>query len=167
MSIQHLNPHIWFAFIFCAILLSCSSDGSNNLRNSFKCCTEEIDGNVNNLPLQENGELVDIVVSNLITPNGDGINDFWVVENLHLYPNNKVEIYDSNNQLIFSAEGYALTDSVFPNIDIAQGSYRYRIVIEREDVFLRQGYLCAITEFPNSFKPSLGCSTLYPDPLLP
>ena len=166
MSIQHFNPSICFAFIICASLLGCSSDGSENSRNSFKCCSEEIDGNVNNLPLQQSGELIDIVVSNVLTLNGDGINDFWVVENLSLYPNNKVEIYDSNDQLIYSAEGYASTSSVFPNGDIAQGSYRYRIVIESEDVFLRQGYLCAITEFPTSFKLGLGCSTLSPDPFL-
>ncbi|MBW8242967.1 gliding motility-associated C-terminal domain-containing protein [Muricauda oceani] len=166
MSLQQLKSNIWLITILFFCLTNCSSDGSISARNSFKCCTEEIDDNVNNLPLQENGELVDIYVSNVLTPNGDGINDFWVIENLYLYPNNTVEIYNSSDQLIFTTKGYDSAGNVFPTEEIAQGSYRYKIVIESEDVFLRQGYLCVVTEYPNNFNSNNGCQPLYPDPFL-
>ena len=166
MSIRYLKLNTCLTCIFCFYLISCSSDGSINARNSFKCCTEEIDGNVNNLPLQKSGELVDIYVSNVLTPNGDGINDFWIIQNLYLYPNNTVEIYNSFDQLIFSTEGYDSAGNAFPTEEIAQGSYRYKTVIESEEVFLRQGYLCVITEYPNNFKSNNGCQSLYLDPFL-
>ncbi|NDV42500.1 gliding motility-associated C-terminal domain-containing protein [Flagellimonas sediminis] len=163
---QKSNSIIWYYFVLGICFISCSSDGPDNLRSTFKCCTENIDGNVKNLPLQENGEIADVMVTNVITPNGDGINDYWLIQNLYLYPNNKVEIYNSLDQLIFSQEGYESGGAYFPPDNIAQGSYRYKIVIENEETYLQQGYLCVVTEYTNYFKNNSGCVSLYLDPFL-
>lgn len=97
---------------------------------------------------------------NVITPNGDGLNEFFFVQGLYLYPNNTVEIFDSNNRSIFFAEGYNSSDIRFPQGDVKQGAYRYKIVIDNEDVFLLQGYLCVVTGLENNFEFDLGCNVL-------
>ena len=43
---------------------------------------------------------------NLITPNGDGQNDTWIVPNLEFYPGNNVKIYNRNGQKVFEATEY-------------------------------------------------------------
>ncbi|MBV9987656.1 MAG: gliding motility-associated C-terminal domain-containing protein [Chitinophagaceae bacterium] len=43
---------------------------------------------------------------NVFSPNGDGINDTWVLNFLKSYPNCTVEVYDRNGKKIFSSHGY-------------------------------------------------------------
>ncbi|MCY1662630.1 gliding motility-associated C-terminal domain-containing protein [Chryseobacterium sp. SL1] len=45
--------------------------------------------------------------NNVITPNGDGKNDTWIIGNIENYPNNKVSIYDRAGRLIYTKKGYA------------------------------------------------------------
>ncbi len=42
----------------------------------------------------------------VITPNGDGINDVWVVDNLDNFPDNEVRIYNRWGQLVYARKGY-------------------------------------------------------------
>jgi len=54
-----------------------------------------------------------IVVHQGISPNGDGINDFLVIDGILAYPNNKLSIMNRNGQLIFEAKGYDNSSKVF------------------------------------------------------
>lgn len=45
-------------------------------------------------------------IPNLITPNGDGHNDNWIIETIYSYPGNSVEIYNRNGALLFSQTNY-------------------------------------------------------------
>ncbi|MBL4625095.1 MAG: gliding motility-associated C-terminal domain-containing protein [Flavobacteriales bacterium] len=45
-------------------------------------------------------------IPNLITPNGDGNNDTWIIETIYSYPGNSVEIYNRNGALLFQTENY-------------------------------------------------------------
>jgi gliding motility-associated-like protein len=45
-------------------------------------------------------------VPNTITPNGDGKNEFWYIENLDTYPNCKVQVFTRTGQLVFESKGY-------------------------------------------------------------
>lgn len=56
------------------------------------------------LSLKDNYDLV--IVSNLLSPNGDGINDYWIIENIDLYPENEVKVFDKSGRLIFNKKGY-------------------------------------------------------------
>jgi gliding motility-associated-like protein len=47
-----------------------------------------------------------ILPTNILTPNGDGKNDVWVVKDIQLYPNNTVTVYDSAGRPVFSKKGY-------------------------------------------------------------
>jgi gliding motility-associated-like protein len=54
-----------------------------------------------------------IVVHQAISPNGDGINDFLVIENISQYPDNKLTIVNRSGQQVFETKGYDNTSKVF------------------------------------------------------
>lgn len=45
-------------------------------------------------------------IPNTITPNGDGSNDTWVINEVYTFPQNHVEIYDRSGRLVYSKSGY-------------------------------------------------------------
>jgi gliding motility-associated-like protein len=54
-----------------------------------------------------------IVVSNALTPNGDGKNDYFHIEGLDCFSNNTVEIYNRWGVLVFETNKYNNVDNVF------------------------------------------------------
>jgi len=54
-----------------------------------------------------------IVVHQGVSPNGDGINDFLVIDGIQAYPDNNLAIMNRSGQLIFEAKGYDNTSKVF------------------------------------------------------
>jgi len=48
-----------------------------------------------------------------ISPNGDGINDFLIIENIANYPDNKLQIMNRTGQLVFEAKNYDNSTKVF------------------------------------------------------
>lgn len=49
----------------------------------------------------------EISITDVITPNGDGINDGWIIPGIEDHPNNVVEIYNRWGNLVYTAAGYA------------------------------------------------------------
>ncbi len=45
-------------------------------------------------------------IQNVLTPNGDGINDLWVIDNIDSYPNNKVSVYNLWGNIVFEMSDY-------------------------------------------------------------
>jgi gliding motility-associated-like protein len=54
-----------------------------------------------------------ILVHQGISPNGDGINDFLMIEGIQAYPANKLMIMDRSGQLVYEASGYNNSSKVF------------------------------------------------------
>ena len=48
-----------------------------------------------------------------VSPNGDGINDVFTIDNIANYPENKVTIIDRNGALVYSAKGYDNRNKAF------------------------------------------------------
>jgi len=44
--------------------------------------------------------------NNVLTPNGDGKNDFFVIKNIDMYPNNEVRIFDRAGRPVYTKRGY-------------------------------------------------------------
>ena len=47
-----------------------------------------------------------VLASRGYSPNGDGENDFWLIEGINSYPNNSVKVFNRWGNLIFQSEGY-------------------------------------------------------------
>ncbi|MBX7182517.1 MAG: gliding motility-associated C-terminal domain-containing protein [Bacteroidia bacterium] len=63
-----------------------------------------------------------------ITPNGDGYNDTWIIDNLNLYPENSVEIFNRWGESLFYSQGYDTPwDGKFKGKDLPVGTYYYVI----------------------------------------
>ena len=62
------------------------------------------------------------------SPNGDGINDGWVVEDIELFPNNVVQIFNRSGKLVFKKKGYDNTfEGTFKGKKLPVGPYIYII----------------------------------------
>jgi len=80
----------------------------------------------------------EIIIYNGISPNGDGINDAWVIEYIELLPdtkNNQVTIYNRWGDVVWEGSNYDNTSVVFTGLnknggELATGSYFYKIVFE-------------------------------------
>lgn len=71
----------------------------------------------------------DIKVPNVITPNGDGANDFFFVEGLEYYPQNTVQLFNRWGQVVFTANNY--TNNYSPT-DLEAGTYYYKVIVPDE-----------------------------------
>ncbi|WP_405413867.1 gliding motility-associated C-terminal domain-containing protein [Maribacter sp. Asnod1-A12] len=73
-------------------------------------------GGVPSLDAGCNAEVVDsgIAVANeVITPDGDGTNDFFRIENIESFPNNTVQIYNRWGVIVYEMSGYDNNTNVF------------------------------------------------------
>jgi len=84
----------------------------------------------------------DIIVYNAISPNGDGRNEYFVIDGIKKYPNNKVTIYNRWGIKVFETTGYDTKDNVFngisennmtisPDKKLPPGTYFYVIEYDR------------------------------------
>nr|WP_121270717.1 MBG domain-containing protein [Pedobacter schmidteae] len=69
-----------------------------------------------------------IKATNILSPNGDGYNDKWVIDNIDFYPNNEVKIFDKAGRLMYSKKGYDNSwDGMLNGLPLAEGTYYYVI----------------------------------------
>jgi gliding motility-associated-like protein len=72
--------------------------------------------------------LDDITVPNAFSPNGDGINDLWNLENIDSYPGATVEIFNRYGERVFNSQGYERPfDGTFSGKTLPVGTYYYLI----------------------------------------
>ncbi|MDO5654501.1 MAG: T9SS type B sorting domain-containing protein, partial [Flavobacteriaceae bacterium] len=50
-------------------------------------------------------EEISLFIPNVITPNGDGLNDVWKIEGIENYPNATLQIYNRFNKLLYDGKG--------------------------------------------------------------
>jgi gliding motility-associated-like protein len=78
-----------------------------------------------------------VEVFNAFSPNGDGINDTWVIQGISRFPDNEVRVYNRWGNLIFEGLGYdnatvvwngeSSEGVVFGGNDAPDGAYYYVI----------------------------------------
>ncbi|KQM72787.1 hypothetical protein ASE74_22160 [Pedobacter sp. Leaf216] len=68
------------------------------------------------------------IVNNILTPNGDGKNDFFIVKGLEKYPNNKLSIFDRGGRLIYATTNYQNNwDGYFNGKPLMEDTYYYML----------------------------------------
>ncbi len=77
-----------------------------------------------------------VIVPNVITPNGDGMNDFLVFENLEHFPNNRLVIYNRWGQNLYEVNGYQNNWNGDGNAD---GTYFYLLELNNSDNTIHKG----------------------------
>uniref|UniRef100_UPI001A95A387 gliding motility-associated C-terminal domain-containing protein n=1 Tax=Desertivirga arenae TaxID=2810309 RepID=UPI001A95A387 len=66
--------------------------------------------------------------SNLISPNGDGVNDVFKIDNVDMYPNNTVKIFDRAGRLLYAKKGYSKEgewNGMLNGAPLAEDTYYY------------------------------------------
>ncbi len=72
--------------------------------------------------------ITDLIIPNLITPNGDGFNDTWVIANIDTYPLNQIVVFNGYGQIIFESTGYNNDwDATYSGGNVPDGTYYYLI----------------------------------------
>jgi gliding motility-associated-like protein len=71
----------------------------------------------------------EIIISNLITMNGDGYNDRWFISNIDNYPESEVSIYNRYGKEVFTTKGYLNDtndwDGTYKGKELPDGTYYY------------------------------------------
>jgi gliding motility-associated-like protein len=77
-------------------------------------------------------------ISNLFTPNGDGINDTWYLQDIQKFPDNEVIVYNIYGKEVFSKKGY-MNDwkGTFNGADLPDGTYYYVLRFDSSDMVLK------------------------------
>jgi gliding motility-associated-like protein len=63
-----------------------------------------------------------IVINNAFSPNGDGINDYWVIQNINLYPENEVVVLNRWGNEVYTKKNY---DNTWDGSNLSEGTYLY------------------------------------------
>lgn len=71
-------------------------------------------------------------ISNTITPNGDGINDYWRIDGMENYPNAMVQVFNRYGQKLFESKGYHQPfNGTFDGKALPNGAYYYVINLNK------------------------------------
>ncbi|RBQ01894.1 CehA/McbA family metallohydrolase [Pedobacter miscanthi] len=66
--------------------------------------------------------------STVVTPNGDGYNDKFIVKNIDYYPNNTLRIFDKAGRVLYTKQTYANDwDGTINGSPLSEGTYYYII----------------------------------------
>lgn len=70
-----------------------------------------------------------VTVHNVITPNGDGYNDLWIIDNIERYSKSDVKVFDKWGNEVFAAEGYK---NNWDGGKLPDGTYFYLVKFEEK-----------------------------------
>ncbi|RYE36925.1 MAG: gliding motility-associated C-terminal domain-containing protein [Sphingobacteriaceae bacterium] len=88
-----------------------------------------------------------LAANNIISPNGDGINDTWIIKNIEDYPNNSVKLMDKAGKVIYSKQGYANDwDGTYNNAPLAQGTYYYIVDFGADSGLFFRGFITIVRD---------------------
>lgn len=78
------------------------------------------------------------VVTTVFSPNGDGINDRWFIENIQFYPENEVTVYNIYGNSVYTQKGYKNDwQGTYNGAPLPDGTYFYVIKIDKEHQVLK------------------------------
>jgi gliding motility-associated-like protein len=78
-------------------------------------------------------EFIDIEIPNFFTPNGDGMGDFWIPENLQGFPEILIKIYDRYGRVVAEVTHAKAWDGTYDGKELPTGDYWYVIKLNGEN----------------------------------
>lgn len=96
------------------------------------------------LPCSNINALIDI--PNVVSPNGDGIQDTWFIPGLENYPDARIDIYDLYGRRIFHTENGYENDwnATYNGIQLPIGRYFYIIDLQSPDIQPQSGAISIV-----------------------
>lgn len=80
----------------------------------------------------------DGMVSNLFTPNGDGINDTWYIQSIQNFPENEVFIYNIYGNLVYTKKGYANDwKGTYNGKELPDGTYYFVLRFDGSELVIK------------------------------
>ena len=123
----------------------------NNDGDPIDAFDADLDGTPDFLEFNSFTEVIedDLEIYNAISPNGDGLNDFLIIRNIQLYPENKIIVFNRWNQIVYETTNYSINGNVFDGIHqktkrlLPVGTYFYIFSYKNTNGKLvnRKGYL--------------------------
>ena len=87
-------------------------------------------------------DTVEILVSEAMTPNNDGINDTWRIVNIENHPNSVVRVYNRWGNEVFKAKGYQNDwNGQYDGNLLPEGSYYFQIDLKGSGNMDQDGWL--------------------------
>ena len=99
---------------------------------------------VKQIIIEVGSEYSDVVANNIITPNGDGVNDVWVIENIEQYPNATVKVFDIAGRLVFNQKCYDNKWNGYYNGAVLNEGAYYYVIDFGTDLYKAKGYVTVI-----------------------
>jgi gliding motility-associated-like protein len=91
--------------------------------------------------------LSEIEVPNTFSPNGDNINDTWVIKGIEIYPDNTVAIFTRWGQKVFQTSSYSKLktwDGTGRSSNVSEGVYYYIIELNDSDETVLRGTITVL-----------------------
>lgn len=77
-------------------------------------------------------------ITNLFTPNGDGVNDTWYLQDINKFPDNEVIVFNIYGQEVFRKKGYTNDwKGTYNGADLPDGTYYYVLRFDNSDVIFK------------------------------
>jgi gliding motility-associated-like protein len=78
-----------------------------------------------------NNDYLELTIPNTFTPNGDGVNDKWLITGLDSDPKSKMNVFNRYGAVVFSSVGYAKPwDGTMNGKELPVGVYYYTIYFD-------------------------------------
>jgi gliding motility-associated-like protein len=77
-------------------------------------------------------EFIDIEIPNFFTPDGDGMNDFWMPRNIQQFPQILIKIFDRYGREVARVTHVQGWDGVYKGSEVPTGDYWYIIKLQGE-----------------------------------
>jgi gliding motility-associated-like protein len=89
---------------------------------------------------------ITIAATNILSPNGDGKNDFWIIEDIEKYPDNEVSIFDRSGRIVYQTKNYKNNwDGTLSGFPLAENTYFYLIKLKKGNRYVTQrGFITII-----------------------
>lgn len=87
------------------------------------------------------------LISNVITPNGDGKNDNWFIDGIEKYSDSHVVIFDQYGSVVYETDNYMNDwDATFNGSYLPNGTYFYYLTFKENNEFVYKGSITIVSE---------------------
>jgi len=133
-----MKKYLLFTALPILILFSCQK---SNLNKDFCACADS--------PTSKTIDTTTLTIPNIFTPNGDGVNDFWVITNINRFPDCNIKIIREGlfNKTVFESTAY-FNDW---NGEGKSQKYKFEITIGTTKI---TGHVCALIGLYKNSVPS-------------